>query len=366
MKILMLSTGMGLGGAETQICGVVQGLIARGHEVHVAWLTGQAGIKLPERAVTHPFGINKTPIGFIQAIFKLNRLINRIKPDVIHAHMVHANLIARLTKLTLLKQGRHNKPRLICTAHSSNEGGKLLMLGYRLTDKLTDITTHVSKEAATIFIQKQAVTPGRVLVVPNGIDTAHFAPNPIARKRIRDQLDLTDRPVIMIVGRLEWPKNHASLIEAFSRVSTQHPTAYLIVVGDGSLKGELEHMVLAKQLQNQIIFLGARTDIADLLNAADIVALSSRFEGFGLVVAEAMATQKIVVATECGAISDMLPNVGIMVPIESIAALTAGLQEAMAMPEKTRTELGVAARQVIIDHFSIDSTLNRWLSIYQP
>ena len=365
MKILMLSTGMGLGGAETQIYSLSARMIELGHEVHIAWLTGQAGLALPQQAVTHPFNIHKTPLGLLLAIKKLNQLITEIEPDVVHAHMVHANLIARFSRLTSWPRKRRQMPKLICTAHSSNEGGKLLMLAYRCTDRLADLTTHVSEQAADAFVDAGAVTRDRIMVVPNGIDTARFRPDHQARISIRESLALTDKRVIMAVGRLEYPKNHASLIRAFVQIQPDYPDTHLVIVGDGSLRKKLESLVRSEQISQSVTFLGKRHDIPAILNAADIGVMSSRFEGFGLAIAEAMATEKLVVATNCGGAAKLLAGHGIVVPIENDQALARGLEEALEITPEARGKLGQTARELVLTGYSIDAMTQTWLRLYR-
>jgi glycosyltransferase involved in cell wall biosynthesis len=361
----MLSTGMGLGGAETQICALTARLIDRGHEVHIAWLTGSAGLTLPRGAVSHAFKISKTPLGLVQAITKLSALIHQIEPDVMHAHMVHANLIARLTRLIARQKIRPHSPRLICTAHSSNEGGRLLMLAYRMTDTLTDLTTHVSEQAAEAFIDKGAVKKDRIRVVPNGIDTTRFRSDPSVGLSIRQELNLGDKTIIMALGRLEPPKNHASLIRAFAHLHPTRPETHLLLVGDGSLRSELEGLARAQQISTAVTFLGTRHDAPALLNAADVVAMPSRFEGFGLAIAEAMSTEKIVVSTNCGGAAKLLNGLGIVVPVEDDLALASGLVQALAFSPENRRKFGELARQRVLSEYAIDAVTDTWLQLYR-
>lgn len=379
MKVLMLSTGMGLGGAETQICDLAKRMTALHHEVHVAWLTGEAGVVIPTGVTPHPFNIRKTPLGLIKAIIALKKLIKDLKPDVVHAHMVHANIVARLVRLI------KPMPKLICTAHSSNEGGRIRMLAYRFTDSLADMTTHVSQEATEIFIKKGASKTGRIVTVHNGVDTARFRPDSYVRLVTRKTLGLQNKIVVMMVGRLEHPKNHASLIRAFAQLSEFSPDLHLVLVGSGALENDLRSQVAIAEMNQKVTFLGARYDVPALFNAADIAVLSSRFEGFGLVVAEAMATEKLVVATECGGVAVLIKKFGIIVPPENDKALLNGLKGAVAMispampqsekladKNKTHSEasdqiqvMTQLARKHIVQNFSLDAIVDRWLQIYR-
>ena len=364
MKILFLVTGMGLGGAEVQISELAKRMTSLGHEVHIAWMTGEAGIALPEGVREHPFRINKTPWGFIKAIWSLRKLVRQIRPDVIHAHMVHANLLARVTRLT-----RGFAVPLICTAHNSNEGGKFRMLAYRLTDRLADLTTNVSSHAVDAFIEQGASTMGRIVTVHNGIDVERFAPNELHRQSQRDLLEASDKVVILIVGRLEYQKNHHSLLRAYAAIAEAYPDTNLLVVGYGSLESELKALVQTLGISDQVSFLGARVDTPVLFNAADIVVVSSRFEGFGLVLAEGMACAKYIVTTDCGGIAAVLRDLGqgfgLVVPVEDDMALQVALQTAIETPHNVRIQAGEKARAHVVEHYSIDSITKQWLDIYK-
>ena len=364
MKILFLVTGMGIGGAEVQISELAKRMKALGHEVHVAWMTGEAGIDLPDGVLGHPFRINKTPWGFIKAIWRLRKLVGQIRPDVIHAHMVHANLLARIHRLV----SSASTP-LVCTAHSSNEGGRLRMLAYRITDRLCDLTTNVSDHAVNTFINKGASVSGRIATIHNGVDIERHTPDSVSRQSMRSSLGLTDKFVILIIGRLEYPKNHALLLHAYARIANEHPSTHLVVVGCGSLESELKALVETLDVSDQVSFLGARIDTPALFNAADIVAVSSRFEGFGLVLAEGMACGKFIVTTDCGGIAEVIKDLGsqfgTVVPVEDVVALQTALGAAIEMPHNDRMQAGEKARAHVVKHYSIDSITKQWLGIYE-
>lgn len=364
MKILFLVTGMGLGGAEVQICELAKRMTALGHEVHIAWMTGEAGIDLPEGVREHPFRVNKTPWGFVKAIWMLRKLVRQICPDVIHAHMVHANLLARIQRLMACTH-----TPLVCTAHSSNEGGRLRMLAYRLTDSLCDLTTNVSSHAVDAFVERGASVSDRIRVVHNGVDIERFSPDDLARQVVRKSLGLIDKVIILIVGRLEPPKNHASLLRAYAQIAHERPHVHLVIAGYGSLETELKTLVETLAVSDQVSFLGVRADTPALFNAADIVVVSSRFEGFGLVLVEGMACGKFIVTTDCGGIAAVLRDLGqefgLVVPVEDDTALQVALQAAIETPHNVRMQAGEKARAHVVEHYSIDAITQQWLGIYR-
>jgi len=287
MKVLIIITGLGIGGAEHQVLGLADRLSARGLQIQIAYLAEPACLMPTDpNIVVTPINISKSPLSFIRGYFRLRRLIDDFKPDVVHSHMVHANLLARMERLTT------KMPRLICTAHSTTEGERLRILAYRATDSLADIFTNVSNEAVEAFESVGAAPRGRMITVYNGIDTQKFSPDNLRRDDLRDRFGVGSEKIILGIGRLFDPKDYPNLLRAFSNIASKKEGVRLWIVGDGPLRQFLESMTIDLGLSNSVRFLGAcpNNEIPDLLRAADVFVLSSAWEGFGLVVAEAMAT----------------------------------------------------------------------------
>lgn len=360
MRILLLSNSLGIGGAERLVASLADQLAARGHSVMVASLTGPTLFR-PNHSQVEVVALQmtKTPLGFVRGYLGLRRLIRRFRPDVLHSHMVHANLLARLVRLSI------GVPRLICTAHNTNEGGRLRMLAYRLTDALADLSTNVSHEAVAAFEQKGAVPRGRMLAVVNGIDCGEFFADAQSRLETRRSMACgATEQVFIAVGRLTEAKDFPSLLRAFVLVSAEHAQARLWIVGDGPLGNELRAMADTLGIAGRVRFLGVRRDIPALLRAADIFVLSSAWEGFCLAAAEAMATQLPVVATDCGGVRETVGDCGfLVVPGDSRVLAEVMLRAARLMPEEAQ-RLGGRARQHILERYSLERMVARWIELY--
>ena len=327
----------------------------------IAYLTGSALIRPKMGAIRLVgFDMQKTPSGFLSAYLNLRSLITSYAPDVVHSHMVHANLLARLVRLSCRIQ------RLVCTAHNSNEGRRLRMIGYRLTNFLADVTTNVSAEAVAAFEAIGAVRPGGMLAIHNGIDVERFQPSNSARMRLRSFHGVgDDEKVIIAVGRLTLAKDYSNLLTGFSRLLRSYIKTKLWIIGDGELRQSLELQAAKLNIQERIFFWGIQHNIEEWINAADIFVLSSAWEGFGLVVAEAMACGKVVVATDSGGVKEVLGGCGFLVPTCDEIALSEALNRAISLPDADAKEISVRSRERILCSFSLDSAVKSWLKLYQ-
>lgn len=360
MRILFITTGLQMGGAEHQVVDLADRLIECGHDVAIAYLVGEATV-LPrsEQVELHPMTCTKTPMGLLRGCMRLRALIRRWQPDVVHSHMVHANLIARVLRLITPMR------RLVCTAHSIREGGRLVTWAYRATDCLADISTHVSREAADMFERIGAVPKGRMIPVLNGIDTNLFRGEAALRAQSRNRLfPYAGRRLMLSVGRLVPEKNHAALIRAFAEVVQDYPDVDLWIAGEGCLRSELERECSALGLSDRVVLLGERRDIPELMRAADIVVLSSRIEGFGLVVIEAMASGALVVAADAGGVAEVMDGLEFLVPVDDDTALQHAMVEALSLPSDQAEAMRQAGRQHVAGRFDINRTVDTWLSVY--
>ena len=358
MKILLIITGLGMGGAEHVVVNLADELVIRGHQVKIAYLTGDA-LVLPNNQNIEVISIGvKSSKDFAKAYIKLRAIIKRMQPDVIHSHMFHANFLARLLRLTI------SSPKVISSSHSTNEGGQLRMLAYRLTDKLVDISTNVSQEAVNALVKKGAVKSGRMISVVNGINVNRFYFDKEERKEKRNELSVTDKKVILAVGRLDKPKDYPNLLNAISLLRQQRQDFKVLIAGDGPLKEELTALVKKLEIADFVEFLGICRDIPALMSASDVFVLSSSWEGFGLVVAEAMACERVVVATDCGGVGEIVGPEGFLVEPRNDVLLAQALDNALDLDIDECLTIGAAARQRIIDKFSLEANVDAYLELY--
>lgn len=348
-----------MGGAEKQVCLLADRFAHLGHRVTLISLTGSTLVKPTHQSIKIiELGMKKTPFGFLCTYSKLRKLIKKSQPDVIHSHMFHANIMARLLRLTTKLK------RLVCTAHSNNEGGKLRMLTYRLTNFLADINTNVSIKSVQAFIEQKAVNKDQMQAVYNGIDIHRFSSKD--NKQTLATIDVSDDKFIFIaVGRLTEAKDYPNLFNAVAMLKNSNPDFVVLIVGGGALKVELQGMVKDLDLEQHIYFLGVRNDVPALMNASDAFVLSSAWEGFPLVIAEAMACEKFIIATDCGGIAEAVDEFGVLVEPKNSNLLAQAMLDTLNMTQQERQLIGTKARQHILDNFAIDKIVEQWMAIYE-
>lgn len=353
MKILYLITGLGLGGAEKVVCDLADQMSTLGHQVKIAYLTG--------KVVVHPKNINVDIIpldlnnfyGLYSASKKYKKLIQDFQPDIVHAHMIHANVFARINRIGCAI------PKLICTAHNSNEGGRLRMIAYRLTNFLSDFNSNVSQEATESLISKGAFNKNNLTTVYNGIDLSKFKSFKSEKKN--------DEIMVLSVGRFNEQKDYPNLFKVIKILKDKNliEKVKFYIAGDGELRSELEQLIKVLNISDNVTLLGIRSDIPELMNQAHFFVLSSKFEGFGLVVAEAMACGAYVIATNSGGVAEVMGDTGILVPPKNSEALAQALEIAIKKTQLEVKENNLKARKRVEELFSLETSVNKWLALYE-
>jgi glycosyltransferase involved in cell wall biosynthesis len=290
---------------------------------------------------------------------KLRRIIASRAPRVVHSHIAQANLLARVTRLLA------RMPVLVCTAHSIIEGGRLLELGYRYSDRLADLTTIVSQAAVERYVRIGAAPAHRLRFVPNGLDLARFAPDEAARLRARRELGIGGKFLWLAAGRFTEAKDYPTLVRAFTALADRDTT--LLIAGRGPLKDEMQALANSLGLDDRVQCIGLRHDMPDLMNAADAYVMSSAWEGMPLVLQEASATGLPIVATDVGGNREVVVHdvSGLLVPANDPASLAQAMSRVMAMSDGHRRGMGLAGREFVSSQFGMEHVLDLWEGIYQ-
>lgn len=366
MKILHVITTVNRGGAENHLVELVRGQIGQGLQVTVAYLKGDGYWAAELRDLgARVESLRLTYYGEPAPVWRLRDLIRQCKPDIIHAHMPPAELYARLALMFL-----RSSSVLVISKH--NDEPFYRGLGQRV------VGAWVARRAAYMIAISDAVNNyarnhlsmpiERVVTVHYGIDPHPFRQVEDERRRaLRAEWGVpTGAWVIGTVARLVPQKALHVLLTGYAqyRLRARHPSR-LVLVGRGPLESELKALAQQLKITDEIVWAGFREDIPVVMNAFDIFALTSLYEGFGLVLLEAMAAARPVVATAVSAIPEVVKDgeTGILCKAgdaENLAQAFDRLED-----ESARERMGRAGLQRAESEFTLSCMVEKTLGIYK-
>jgi glycosyltransferase involved in cell wall biosynthesis len=360
MQIVYILTSLGIGGAERLTLALAERMRERGHAIAVFTLRPRPKEEWPTTLPVFRLGMSKNPVSFLAAMIRARRYLHDLGPELVHSHSFHANIFARLLKLLVWK------PKIVSTIHNVYEGGRLRMLTYRITDPLSHGTTAVSQAVAARFIALHAVPARKSTVVSNAIDLDAFTPDPTRRTQTRVEQAAGSDFIWLAAGRLAPAKDYPSLLRAFARLRVSHAKTQLWIAGQGSSAqlSALQTLAADLDLAGSVRWLGLRRDLPALMDAADAFVLSSAWEGMPLVLAEAMAMEKPVVATDAGGVHELMAETGAIVPARDPECLANAMLALLRTPEEDRRIAARAARRRIETKFSIEARAVEWEAFY--
>jgi glycosyltransferase involved in cell wall biosynthesis len=294
---------------------------------------------------------------------KLDALFRQYRPVVVHTHLLALNYAYPLML-------RYRTPARVHTVHNlaPREMGVRVSVWVRqmaFRYRVGGVIPVAIAEEVRASIQRVYGYPDPPLI-PNGIPTDEYAPNPDTRAQWRQAHGIEPRATVLThIGRFAVQKNHALLVEAFAQVRADAPL-YLLLVGGGELENAVREQVAGLGLQGRVRFLGVRADVADILRASDVFVLSSRWEGNPMSVMEAMAAGLPVVSTAVGGVPELVREgvTGLLVPSEDAGALAQALQALVDDPVR-RQAMGAAARRHAVEHFDIRHTVRGYEQLYE-
>jgi glycosyltransferase involved in cell wall biosynthesis len=364
MRVMFLSTSMGMGGADKQLLSAAELMHAQGHEVCIVSLTelGPMGLEARSQGIRTESLDMRRGVPDPRGLIRLIRLVRSWKPDVLHSHMIHANLMARAVRLFA------RVPVMVSTIHNIYEGGPLWMAAYRISNGLVDHMTIISEAAADRFV-KEGIVPRELLTcVPNGVDTERFRQvAPEAREAVRSSIGVNDGFVWLAVGRFEVAKDYPNMLHAFAQVCRRDSNAVLLLVGHGSLQQETESLAQSLGLEDRIRFLGVRSDVPEVMAAADGYVMSSAWEGMPIALLEAAAAGLPIVATRVGGNHEVVREgeSGFLVPPRDSDALGQAMLRLMEQTPERRREMGERGREHVRVHYGLGRVVERWQDLYR-
>lgn len=285
--------------------------------------------------------------------------------QILHTHRVRPDIVGRIAG------HRAGVAVNVSTQHylgEWDERSRFIGIGTRLLYMHTLPYTQkiIAISAAELELMKmENIPPDKLEVIHNGVDGQAFYPE--HEDNGNSALETHDRgPVIGTVAFLTKRKGIGYLVEAFRQVVDCFSNAQLQIVGDGDERARLQAQIVDLDLEGNVSLLGNRTDIRSLMNGFDIFVLPSLWEPFGLVIAEAMACGKPVIATAVGGIPEIVTDgvTGLLVPPSTAEPLSSALI-AVIRDTDLRRRLGRAGRQRFLENFDATIMARRYEEVYE-
>lgn len=291
--------------------------------------------------------------------FRVRAEVRRGRYHLVHTHLLHADLYGRLG-------ARLAGVRVVSSYHCDDP--LHLIPGVRQMDAVSARACSriiCISGAVRDFVHREIGVPERLLtVVRYGMDPEPAGPG---RDALRAELGIAPGdPVVGIVGRLHDQKGHVYLFQAFRRVLAAHPRALLVVAGDGPEREALDRLAGELGIAERTRFLGFRADAPALMHAFDVVAVPSLYEGFGLVLLEAMAAARPLVASSVSAIPEIVVEgeTGLLAPPRDPHALAAALTALLDDPARA-ARMGAAGRARLLTEFTVERMVEATARVYR-
>ena len=353
--------GLGKGGAEYQLAELLRGLDRERFAPCVFVLeTGGYWVE-PIRALGVPVvEIPRRGSADVSRLVRLRRALRDFAPEVLHTVLWPGNSYGRLASLGL------RIPVVIAAERNAIARPVWQVLVERALDRGTDAYLVNCAAVAAVLEQREGVARDKIRIIPNGIDLGRLPPFVADRRAARVASGLiAERRLVAQVGRLAAQKDHPTFLRAAAAVSAAVADVDALVVGDGEERAALEALAQGLGLGGRVRFLGLRHDVPALLGAVDVLALTSRFEGFPNVVLEAMATGAVVVAADVGGCRELVTpeETGLLVPPGAPEAFAAAILRVLGDAALAR-RLALAARRRVETEFTLDAMVRRTESAY--
>jgi glycosyltransferase involved in cell wall biosynthesis len=361
IRVCQLITELRPAGAERCVYELARRLDRGLFHMRVAALRGGAVAEALRSAGVETVVLNVRGKWDVAGVWRLARLLRHWRIELLHTHLFHADLAGRLGAAMA------GVPHVVHTVHVAERRFRPWQFAWaRLAAGRCDRIVAVSRDVAAHHAALSGLPPHRYQVIPNGIDVAAYARDEAARERLRAQWGVSEgRVVIVAVGRLDRQKGLDVLLRAAGLLFAKNPDLRLVIGGEGPQRKELESLVAELRLGACVRLLGFVQDVRAMLSAADIFAMPSRWEGFGLAAVEAMAAGLPVVASRAEGLREVVEEgrTGLLADVEDAEGLAQCI-DICAHDPPGRADMGRRGAARAAEFFEISRTVEAHERLY--
>ncbi len=377
IRVLHVITRLERGGAPAVLLEVLRRCDTSQFEHHIA-----AGLsQVPEddmisfakdtgfRVVVIPSLIRDIhPFFDIHALLKLYFLILRGRYDIVHCHTSKGGFIGRLAaRLANVKCIIYSPHGDIFEGYFGKIKTRFFIWLERFSARFTDKIITLTKSGIEPYIKAGIGQKSQFDYIYNGIDVESLRKRKVGRIQKRQEIGVEDDCFLIVTaGRLVPVKGYTYLVAALAQVITEIPNIRLVFLGDGELRGELLGQVKTLGLEKQVLFLGMRSDVPEIISCSDLFVLPSINEGFGVVLLEAMAMKCPIVATNVGGVPEVVLDgeTGILVPPGDPVQLARGIIR-LLKDRSLAFQMAECGYQRLEDCFDIRETVSKTEHLYK-
>ena len=366
IRVLQLITSLERGGAENHLLALLTHANRQAFAVETAVLCGEGELVPHFRAAGIPVHLLKARNRFDPlALGRLVRLLRDHPFDIVHSHLFRADIYAGLAVARL---GEH-RPLLVSTRHNDDRFflNPFVGLVHYAISARQDLIIAISDHIARFTVARGVRHPARVRRVYHGLEPPVTRALEREGQRIRSELGISAGAFLVgNVGRLALQKGQRHLIAAMPLLLERVPRAHAIIAGGGDLEEFLKELADEMGVAERVHVLGPRKDVPALMHAIDVFAMPSIWEGFGLVLLEAMAAGRPIVASRVATIPEVVVDgeTGILVPAGDPLALAEALATLADQPSLAR-QYGEAGRERLRGRFSIEKMVGDTELLYR-
>lgn len=314
-KIVHIISNLDLGGAQILLFDILN-CLKRKNDLEISVITIDSGYFVKKFIDSGINVINLNEKGLINPgiYFKLRKLLKELDPDIVHTHLNKADFYGRIA-------AKHSRvPIIFSTCHNYSTTHTSANINKKsIFDRIDDIVINysdssliaISKLVYQYLVNRDSGYKNKTETIYNGLNTdkQKYILSEMERDLFRNELKLKKTDfIILISGRIEKQKGHLFFLKSAKNFILNNPDIKILILGEGSLRTELENFINENSMHDQIRFLGFKEDTEKFIEISDLICVPSLWEGFGLVIIEAMIKGKLVLASNTGGIPEIIEN----------------------------------------------------------